>query len=71
MAKKMSENKKKFSEATIDDLKVIGGLDEKTAQSILKYRDEHGPIEDFDDFNNVQGLGDTTLEDLRRHFSLD
>ncbi len=63
--------KKRFSEVTIDDLKKIGGMGDQTAQSILKYRDEHGPIEDFDEFHNVQGLGDSTVEELRRHYSLD
>lgn len=61
-----------FRRATVLDLKQVPGLDEKTAQKILKYRDEHGSVKDFAEVKkNVQGINDRTVAGMKDCFILD
>ena len=51
--------------ATIDDLVEVLGVTSQTADSILKYRKEHGNFEDYDAFAKVPGLDLGKLEKKR------
>ena len=51
--------------ATIDDLVEVLGVTAQTADSIVKYRKEHGNFEDYDAFAKVPGLDLGKLEKKR------
>ena len=51
--------------ATIDDLVEVLGVTSQTADSIVKYRKEHGNFEDYDAFAKVPGLDLGKLEKKR------
>ena len=42
------------------------GLDPKQAQSIVNYRNEHGPFRSFDDVTNVSGFNRDLIDNLKR-----
>lgn len=44
-------------------LKYVSGLNEKTANSIVDYRDTHGPFKERKDLLKVKGLGEKTFMD--------
>ena len=51
--------------ATIDDLVEVLGVTSQTADTIVKYRKEHGNFEDYDAFAKVPGLDLAKLEKKR------
>ena len=51
--------------ATIDDLVEVLGVTTESADTIVKYRKEHGNFEDFDAFAKVPGLDLDKLEKKR------
>ena len=51
--------------ATIDDLVEVLGITSETADTIVKYRKEHGDFVDYDGFAKVPGLDLEKLEKKR------
>jgi competence protein ComEA len=51
--------------ATIAELDTLPGVGPATAQSIVTFRDKHGPFGSVDDLTEVQGIGPARLEALR------
>ena len=43
--------------ATHGELQTLPGIGPRLAESIIQYRDEHVPIDDFDEIMNVRGIG--------------
>ena len=49
--------------ASVEDLLLVPEIGEKTAQSIVAYREENGPYHSLSDLRNVEGLnGDRLLQ---------
>ena len=46
--------------ASVDELKTIEGLNEKTALSIVAYRKEVGAFSDVSEIMNIKGIGEKT-----------
>ena len=51
--------------ATVDDLVEVLGVTAESADTIVKYRKEHGNFEDYDGFAKVPGLNLEKLEKKR------
>jgi len=56
--------------ATVEQLKMIPYIDSRTAESIVNYRDSHGPFTSVDELLKVKGISRPLLEDLRSHVVL-
>jgi competence protein ComEA len=56
--------------ATKEELDALKGIGPVKAQAIVDYRKEHGPFKSVDDLKNVKGIGDKTLESLRKDISV-
>lgn len=52
-------------------LQTISGIGAKRAQDIIAYREANGPFKTVDDLNQVSGIGDKTLENLRSYVTVD
>lgn len=66
-----TQNKVNLNTATETDLQTISGIGAKRAADIIAYRDSNGGFKSVDDLNNVSGIGDKTLENLRPHVTVD
>lgn len=55
----------KFHGATILDLRQIPGMKDETAETILKYRDQKGPISDFDQLSEIKGVDSHIIDGLK------
>ena len=51
--------------ATISQLQELPGIGEITAQSIIDYRNEHGPFQQIEDLLNVKGIGETRFNEIK------
>lgn len=45
----------------------LPGIGEKTAQTIIAYRQAHGPFKNLDDLKAIKGIGEKKLERLKGH----
>lgn len=52
--------------ASQQELESLNGIGPAKAKAILDYRAKRGPFKTVDELNNVPGIGDKTLEKLRK-----
>ena len=55
--------------ATPGELQTLPGIGPKLAGSIILYRDQHAPIDDFDEIRNVSGIGPKRYSNLKPYFT--
>ncbi|MEW6703169.1 MAG: helix-hairpin-helix domain-containing protein [Bacteroidota bacterium] len=61
----------KINSASIQELILLPGLGEKTANEIVNYRNKRGHIKSINELLNVKGIGRTRLEKIKDLISLD
>jgi len=57
--------------ASVEDLILIPGVGEKTAQAIVCFRYEKKGITDLQDLINIRGIGEKKLEKILQYVSID
>ncbi len=55
--------------ADIEELKAIPGMNEKLAQSVLAYREEHGGFTDKSELIGVNGIGEETYREIEPYIT--
>lgn len=60
-----SEGKVQINTASKEQLEKITGIGSRKAESILKYREEHGPFQKIDDLLEIDGIGAKSLEKIK------
>lgn len=56
--------------ADLDDLLVVPHIGEKTARSILSYRQANGPFSSINELKKVYGIGPSKLEKMKDYLTL-
>ena len=56
--------------ANLHQLWNIKGIGETKARAIIDYREEHGNFASVDDLVNVSGIGEKTLERIRKYLTV-
>lgn len=52
-------------------LETLPGIGEVLAESIMAYREEHGPFASVDELDHVYGIGEGKLEPIRRFLTVE
>ena len=60
-----------LNRASAEQLQQLPGVGPAIAKRIVDFRDEHGPIERVDDLLKVRGIGEKSLEKLRRFVTVE
>ncbi|WP_283750721.1 helix-hairpin-helix domain-containing protein [Bacillus cereus] len=59
------EAKIQINAASKEQLEKITGIGSQKAESILKYREEHGPFQKIEDLLEIDGIGAKSLEKIK------
>ncbi len=65
--KAVIEKRVDINKACLEELIIIPSIGEKTAQRILKYRENKGIFKNPEELLAVKGIGEKKLEIIRRH----
>jgi len=57
--------------ASVEELQLLPGVGEKRAEQIIEMRKERGGFRSVDELKDVKGIGDSMLDRLREHVTLD
>lgn len=57
--------------ATIEEMVMLPGIGEATAQNIVTFRDTNGPFQTVDELIKVKGIGEKKLEVLRTYLTVE
>ena len=60
-----SANLININTATVQQLDALPGIGPVTAQSIVTYREQHGPFQHIEDIMNVPGIGPVTFDHIQ------
>ena len=56
--------------ATVEDLMIIPGIGEVTANNIIEYRTKHGKFAKIDELLDVKGIGPKSLEKISEYITV-
>ena len=64
------DGKININTATKEQLTSISGIGDGRAESIIKYRSEHGKFATIEDIKNVSGIGDSIFENIKDYITV-
>lgn len=71
-SKAQVENGKKvnINTATLEDLKILNGIGDSKAKSIIEYREQNGGFKSIEDIKNVTGIGEKMFERIKEQIEI-
>ena len=57
-----------LNRATLEDLTLVSGIGERTAEKILSFRTDSGPFRTVEDLMKIPGIKEKKLDRLRKYF---
>lgn len=61
---------KDINEATQQDLEQVPQMSSARAETIIHYRDQHGPFEDISQLSAIPGIGDIMAQQMAEFFTV-
>jgi len=60
-----------INKAGTEELRLLPGVDTKTAEAIVSYRTRNGNFKAVDDLGKVSGIGPKRLKNIKQYLALD
>ena len=57
--------------ATAQELTALPGIGQAKAEAIVKHREANGPFKTVDELNDVKGIGNKILENIKNEVTVD
>ena len=57
-----------LNRASLEDLMLVSGIGERTAEKILSFRNDTGPLRTVEDLQKIPGIKEKKLSRLRKYF---
>ena len=67
----VADVKTDINTATIEQLEMVNGVGQDTAQNILDYKKEHGKFQSMEELEAVKGVGEVRLQALNEAFTVE
>lgn len=64
---KLAENSIDLNKASLEELTLLPGIGEKTAEKILAFRKASGRFNNIDELLEVRGIGESKLEKIKKY----
>ena len=71
MRLQVSSQKIDINTADKEQLMTLSGIGEAKAESIIRYRAEHGNFAQIEDITNVDGIGESLFQKIKEYIYLD
>ena len=59
-----------INHASVNELTMLPGIGQKTAERIVAYRQKFGPFYSIDDLAKVSGIGKKTIDNIRQYVTV-
>lgn len=66
----MDNGKIRINQASMEEIQTLNGIGPSKAESIMKYREEHGPFGSVEELLDVPGIGEKTLDQLKEFITV-
>lgn len=70
IAKKSEQKKISINTANVDELVLLPGIGESTANKIIEYRNEFGPFQTLEDIQKIKGIKSKLYEKIKEFITL-
>jgi comEA protein len=60
-----------INKANAEELRLLPGVDKKTAEAIVSYRTSNGNFKSIDDLGKVSGIGPKRLANIKKYLALE
>ncbi|VAX19239.1 hypothetical protein MNBD_IGNAVI01-1698 [hydrothermal vent metagenome] len=70
-ADQLSDRKININNSTIEELILLPGIGEKTAEHIVDFRNKNGKFRSIDDLIKVPGIGRKKLDRIKKHIIIE
>lgn len=60
----------RVNQASMEEIQTLNGIGPSKAESIIKYREEHGPFGSVEELLDVPGIGEKTLDQLKEYIAV-
>jgi hypothetical protein len=68
--KESDMQKMDLNRASKEDLMQAQGISERLAEILIEFREQHGPVRDWEEIREVDGFSDQRLRILQENFTL-
>lgn len=66
----IASSKININKATVEELELLNGIGNVTAQNIVAYREENGPFTSIEDIKNVTNIKDAVYEKIKNYITV-
>lgn len=60
-----------INRSSVEEISRFSGIDDRDARKLIDYRESHGPLKDWNELEEIGGLGEGAVSKLKSECDLD